>query len=144
MTITEESPILRTPYEEPVTYCMTDARGQTTNDICKGRRPSEASFGMPDEDDNEAILDSASIEPHMTINSLRDVINDWRHSGWRGATARTRRLLEFWHRSDLGVGMRPFWCQMEAVETMIWLFEAGQVHDPAFHRKVIRNLRSGQ
>ena len=136
------TPILHTPYEEPVTYHMTDAGGRATDEICKGRRPSEASSGIPDESDNESILDSASIEPHMTINGLRDVIGHWRQGGWRGATTRTRRLLEFWHRSDPGIGMRPFWCQMEAIETMIWLFEAGQVHDTSFHKRVVRNLRS--
>ncbi len=138
----DESPILHTPYEEPSTYYMADARGRSTDEIAAGRRPSEASSGMPDEDGNEAILDSTSIEPHMTINGLRDVVAHWRQSGWRGATSRTRRLLEFWHRSDPGIGMRPFWCQMEAIETMIWLFEAGQAHDPAFHKRVMRNLRS--
>ncbi len=140
--MSNESPILHTPYEEPSAYHMADARGQSTYEVCIGRRPSEASSGMPDEVGNETILDSASIEPHMTINGLRDVITHWRQNGWKGATSRTRRLLEFWHRSDPGIGMRPFWCQMEAIETMIWLFEAGQVHDPSFHKKVMQNLRA--
>ena len=137
-----KSPILRTPYEKPDTYHMLDTRGQATDEICQGRRLSEAASGMPVESVSEAILDSASTEPHITINGLRDIIIDWRQGGWSGATSRTRRLLEFWHRSDPGIGMRPFWCQMEAVETMIWLFEAGQVHDPSFHKRVMQNLRS--
>ena len=136
----EETPILRTPYEEPTTYHMLDERGQTTNEICNGRRPSEASSGIPNENGNDIIIDSASIEPHMTINGIRDAVSQWRQSGWKGATANTRRLLEFWNQSDPGVGMRPFWCQMEAIETMIWLFEAGQVHDPAFHKKVTKKI----
>ncbi len=137
-----ESPILHKPYEEPATYYVTDPRGRSTNEVCSGRRPSEASSGMPDEDGNKTIVDSTSIEPHMTINGLRDALVHWRQNGWKGTTYRTRRLLEFWNRSDPGAGMRPFWCQMEAVETMIWLFEAGQVHDPAFHKRVTRNLKS--
>ena len=138
--VVDETPILRTPYEEPTTYHVLGERGQNTNEICNGRRPSEAFSGIPNEDGNDAITDSISIEPHKTINSIRDAVSQWRQSGWKGATAKTRRLLEFWNHSDPGVGMRPFWCQMEAIETMIWLFEAGQDHDPAFHKKVTQKI----
>lgn len=133
-----ETPILRTPYEEPVTYYMLDARGRATNDLHSGRRPSEAATGMPDEEG--VIFDPDNIEPHKTINGIRDVTSKWRRDGWPGATARTRKLLEFWNQLDPGVGMRPFWCQMEAIETMIWLSEAGRVHDPTFHKSVTDKL----
>ena len=133
-----ESPIIRTPYEEPVTHYELDARGRATHRIQQGRRPSEATTGMPDEDD--VIFDPENVEPHMTINCLRDAISHWRQGGWPGTTTKTRKLLDFWHQSDPGIGMRPFWCQMEAMETVIWLFEAGKVHDPAFHKKVMHKL----
>ena len=134
----DANPILRTPYEEPVTYYMLDARGRATNNLKPGRRPSEATTGMPDEEG--VIFDPDNVEPHKTINSLRDVTSKWRHDGWPGTTTGTRELLDFWRQSDPGVGMRPFWCQMEAIETMIWIFEAGKVHDPALHKKVMRRL----
>ena len=134
----EENPILRIPYEEPTTYHELDAGGRTTNNILQGRRPSEATAGIPSED--HIIVDPDTVEPHKTINRLREVMKQWREGGLQGTTTKTRRLLEFWHNLDPGVGMRPFWCQMEAIETIIWLFEAGQVHDPAFHKKVMRWL----
>ena len=134
----EENPILRIPYEEPTTYHELDAGGRTTNNILQGRRPSEATAGIPSED--HVIVDPDTVEPHKTINGLREVMKQWREGGLQGTTTRTRRLLEFWRELDPGVGMRSFWCQMEAIETIIWLFEAGQVHEPAIHQKIVHKL----
>ena len=36
--------------------------------------------------------------------------------------------------------MRPFWCQRDAVETLIWLFDAGRTHAPAEHTAIIKRL----
>ena len=37
--------------------------------------------------------------------------------------------------------MRPFWCQREAVETLIWLFDAGRTHVPAEHARIFQKLQ---
>ena len=134
----DESPILRTPYEEPATHYRLDLSGRATRDVLRGRRPSGIVAGMPGEDG--IVSEPDGVEPHRTINGLRDAVRRWRRDGWPGTTAKTRRLLDFWRQSDPGAGMRPFWCQMEAVETIIWLFEAGQAHDAAFHRSTMLKL----
>ncbi len=36
--------------------------------------------------------------------------------------------------------MRPFWCQREAVETLIWLFDAGQSQAPSDHAAIRERL----
>ena len=36
--------------------------------------------------------------------------------------------------------MRPFWCQRDAVETLIWLLDAGRTHDPAAHAAICEQL----
>ncbi len=135
----EENPILRTPYEEPASYHELDAKGRTTGNIFLGRRPSESTIGVPDPT-GETIINNSLVEPHKTINELREEVKRWRAGGWQGTTARTRKLLDFWNASDPGIGMRPFWCQLEAIETVIWLFEAGQVHNPESHKSVMRKL----
>ena len=135
----EENPILRTPYEEPASYHELDAKGRTTGNILLGRRPSESTIGVPDPT-GETIINNSLVEPHKTINELREEVKRWRAGGWQGTTARTRKLLDFWNASDPGIGMRPFWCQLEAIETVIWLFEAGQVHNPESHKSVMRKL----
>ncbi len=51
---------------------------------------------------------------------------------------RIRRLLEFW--ASEGTSRRPFWCQREAVETLVWLFDAGPSHAPEAHAAVRQTL----
>src|SRR5579862_750293 len=41
-----------------------------------------------------------------------------------GATGITKRLLEHWHDREQREGRRFFFCQLEAIETLIWLAEA--------------------
>lgn len=36
--------------------------------------------------------------------------------------------------------MRPFWCQREAVETLIWLFDAGPTQAPEAHSAIVQRL----
>ena len=126
--------ILRTPYEEPIAHLELDRNGRTTNKTLPGRRPSMAAAGMPGE--AEVIVDPDKVEPHKTINNLRNALERWRNDNWTGATAKTRKLLNFWHNLESESKTHPFWCQLEAVETMIWLLEAGRTHDPKFHTEV--------
>ncbi len=51
---------------------------------------------------------------------------------------RIRRLLEHW--AGEGASRRPFWCQREAVETLVWLFDAGASQAPEAHAAVRRTL----
>ncbi len=55
------------------------------------------------------------------VNLLRKDVSRWRQSGYRGASNITRELLVHWNSNDLA---RPlFYCQREAVETIIYLAE---------------------
>lgn len=59
------------------------------------------------------------------INDVRDEVDKWRAlkniSDWR-VTPETARLLQHWRHHNFS-GIRPFFCQVEAVETAIWLTE---------------------
>ncbi len=59
------------------------------------------------------------------INSLRRHVDEWRSrpnpGDWQ-VTPETARLLQHWRHHEFG-GIRPFFCQLEAVETAIWLTE---------------------
>src|SRR5262249_202175 len=60
------------------------------------------------------------------INNLRDEVRGWREAGYVGTAVVTRRLLEWWFERDeerSAVGRRFFFCQQEAVETIIYLYE---------------------
>ena len=61
----------------------------------------------------------------QTINGIRQQVDRWRDlpnpSQWQ-VTPETARLLQHWRHHRFS-GTRPFFCQVEAVETAIWLTE---------------------
>ncbi|HWL67381.1 MAG TPA: DEAD/DEAH box helicase family protein [Geminicoccus sp.] len=63
--------------------------------------------------------------PRPIINEVRQYVEAWRKlpnpDQWQ-VTPETARLLKHW-RSHEFQGVRPFFCQVEAVETAIWLAE---------------------
>ncbi len=61
------------------------------------------------------------------VNGVRARVDAWRAQDYKGASATSRRLLAFWfadeHRGDDGRPFRFYFCQREAVETVIYLTE---------------------
>ena len=134
-------PILSTPWDPPTEHWVLDPHtNQATNDPGDGRRPSAGRTLMPRPRKTavQPELGDVATEPFDRINRLRECVEAWRDSGYPGATARTRQLLEFW-KSDQH-WFRPFFCQREAVETAIWLVEAGEVDDPIAWRGIVGRL----
>jgi len=60
------------------------------------------------------------------VDDIRQRVRQWRHAGWPGTTAVTLELLQHWWDQDKVAGRQyPFYfCQLEAVETLIWYTEA--------------------
>jgi len=58
------------------------------------------------------------------VNQIRPRVKAWREANYPGITGTTRRLLEHWYDPDEREGHRFFFCQLEAIETLIWLTEA--------------------
>jgi type III restriction enzyme len=58
--------------------------------------------------------------------NIRERVDAWRNAGFPGVTKVTKDLLDYWTLRALGDNeLRPFFfCQLEAVETLIWLTEA--------------------
>lgn len=65
------------------------------------------------------------------VNTLRDLVRDWRENEYPGASRTSRTLLHFWfersHRVKNSAGIefdfRYYFCQREAIETLIYLKE---------------------
>ena len=134
------SPILNSPYKYPAKHWELES-GQPTNQIVGDRRIAEFITPIPKprkrrskgEQAGLALGDAKGIstaeqqyeETAFFINDLRRQVDRWRElrnpSDWR-VTPETARLLQHW-RSDHFSGYRPFFCQVEAVETIIWLTE---------------------
>lgn len=122
-------------YKEPDKHYQLLAGGKSK--LQEGRRPSmrfvaSASAtrgGIRDIVGREAVLFedlSANTETNDFVNQLRPEIRDWRSKGYPGTALVTRRLLEWWFERDeerKAVGKRFFFCQQEAIETVIYLYE---------------------
>ena len=135
-----EKPILNSPYEYPQRHWELDDQGQPTQRIIESRRPAAYITPIPrpkklksSPDQLQIVFDEGKglsteeqqYDPTPIINALRHEVDKWRmrpNPGDWQVTPETARLLQHWrhHRfSDI----RPFFCQVEAVETLIWLTE---------------------
>ena len=127
-----ERPILNSPYLAPTLHHPLDDNGQPLEgEPIKGRRPSKFIVPVPASRKRpsaaQASLDLETYSPNPLINEIRGYLDSWRNipnpADW-GVTPATQRLLEHWRRpKDQWAGPRPFFCQIEAVETIIWLTE---------------------
>lgn len=136
-----EKPIINSPYEPPARHWELDADGQPTNELIDTRRHSDLVTPVPkprrrrrrDRDQAEMVLDAgdglSTVEqeynPTPIINEIRGYVETWRNlpnpDQWQ-VTPETARLLQHW-RHHRFTDLRPFFCQIEAVETAIWLTE---------------------
>lgn len=135
-----EKPILNSPYEYPARHWELDAQGQPTQKIIERRRRAEFITPIPKPkkrktsdyqqvlvfDEGKGISSAGQqYDPTPIINALRRRVDQWRAipnpSDW-GVTPETARLLQHWRHHTFS-GVRPFFCQIEAIETVIWLTE---------------------
>ena len=133
-------PILNSPYVCPSRYWELDENGQPTNSVVEKRRPAEFITPIPKPKKRKTSAKQESIifdegkglstreqEYNITavINGVRDHVDAWRQlpnpSDWQ-VTPETARLLQHWRHHKFS-NTRPFFCQVEAVETAIWLTE---------------------
>ena len=130
-------PILNSPYYPPCEHHVFNADGTPTAlDPEPGRRRSTYITPVP-ASRKKSVKDQSSFAygdrgedgqeygPSRIINELRGYLDSWRRlpesADW-GVTATTKRLLQHWRHHGFE-GPRPFFCQLEAVETAIWLAE---------------------
>ena len=132
-----ENPILNSPYDYPRRHWKMDADNKPTGEINSSRRPSSNRTPIVTPrakgKGNSAIqqdlfLDTSEgvdYRENELINRIRAEVDRWRESpqeNWH-VTAETARLLKHWRHFEFP-SYRPFFCQIEAVETLIWLVEA--------------------
>src|SRR6266851_2818674 len=135
-----EHPILNSPYEYPSRHWELDEVGQPTQKIIEHRRTAKFITPIPKPKKRKAaaaqpgfVFDEGKglstkeqqYDPTSIINEVRQTVDAWRSlpnpNQWQ-VTPETARLLQHWRSHKFG-GIRPFFCQVEAVETTIWLTE---------------------
>lgn len=147
--MSEKSPILNNPYEEPRWHYSADLDGNLDyNKVLEGRRPYTATIGIaPNQPQNEFFNhdDLPEDDPNASfINALRKEVKRWRESGYPHVTRVTRELLNFWFCNPERQNFhRLFFCQREAVETAVYLNEAADF-DPNTGRYLLLQLEERQ
>ena len=136
-----ENPILNSPYNEPKLHHVLDESGQPTDlPPVNGRRRSDFITPVPKSKTRKAqdaqkelelanqpdvSTDQQEYDVSRLINEIRSYVANWRRlpnpNDWN-VTPTTAKLLQYWRKYDFQ-GIRPFFCQVEAVETIIWLTE---------------------
>jgi type III restriction enzyme len=135
-----ERPILNSPYGYPSRHWELDESGQPTGLIVDRRRTAEFITPIPKpkkqkppaqqqrmifDDGTGLSTQQQEYDPTPIINELRWRVDQWRAipnpASWR-VTPETARLLQHWREHPFS-GVRPFFCQIEAIETAIWLTE---------------------
>lgn len=149
-------PILNSPYLPPTRHHALGDDGQPLeHPAIEGRRRSkyitpvpkarrsksavgrsQASLGFDDGEEG-----SAGYNPTPIINEIRGYMKSWRAlpnpNDW-GVTPVTQRLLQHWRHYNFS-GAIPFFCQVEAVETAIWLAEVARGRKQYSH--IFRHLQ---
>ncbi len=135
-----DHPILNSPYEYPGKHWELDSDGQPTQKTLNKRRQAEFITPIPKPKKRKGVGEQSALafdeglglssdeqqyDHTAVINAVRDEVDKWRKlpnpKDWR-VTPETGRLLQHWRHHEFS-GIRPFFCQVEAVETAIWLTE---------------------
>ena len=136
-----EQPVLNSPYEYPNRHWELDETGQPTQKIIERRRPAQFITPIPKPkkgkgsvaeqpdllfgDGKDLSTEKQQYQHTAIINSVRQQVDRWRSisdpNQWH-VTPETARLLQHWRHHRFS-GIRPFFCQVEAAETVIWLTE---------------------
>ncbi len=112
--------IINSPYVEPAQYW--EYLRETREFILQsGRRP--AGYVVASENSKSFDDPGVFIEIDL-VNQIRPRVSKWRESGYPGVTGITKRLLNHWQDPEERKDRRFFFCQLEAIETLIWLTEA--------------------
>ncbi|MBP9888885.1 MAG: DEAD/DEAH box helicase family protein [Leptospiraceae bacterium] len=99
----------RLSYEKPSSHLVKSQDGKGY-DLKEGRRNSKL----------------------MMIEEIRKEVDVWRNGGYAGVSETAKELLEFWFEQDHlwnGKVFHYHFCQREAIETLIYLYEIKKIRD---------------
>ncbi|MCZ4090624.1 BPTD_3080 family restriction endonuclease [Sinorhizobium psoraleae] len=141
-----DNPIITSPFDTPACHYELDDHGQPTGKVLLGRRESVQVVPVPaarrrgPTQAELALFDQngAKITPNALINEIRKHVDQWRElapSQW-GVSPETQRLLLHWREPSRS--RRLFFCQREAVETLIYLTEVA----PTRFRKQLQDANA--
>ncbi|MBW2341842.1 MAG: DEAD/DEAH box helicase family protein [Deltaproteobacteria bacterium] len=138
-----ENPVINSPFEEPQRHFRFTEEG-ITNEIIERRRissyfipvPRPKKKGKQQQLSFETEWTQDRIKENKFINQIRRRVAMWRQGGYLGITKITARLLEYWQRPEREPKL--FFCQIEALETLIYITEAAKKYSDAWIENELR------
>ncbi|MGN6562679.1 MAG: BPTD_3080 family restriction endonuclease [Thermomicrobiales bacterium] len=142
-----EQPVINSAFAEPSRHFQFGEDG-ITNEIVPGRRRSSyfIPIARPKAKGKQLLLQHAEwtedrLQENVFINRVRERVALWRRGGYQGVTRTTARLLDYWQRPERE--RRLFFCQLEAVETIIYLTEAAGRFGDQWIEQELRDQNAG-
>jgi type III restriction enzyme len=141
-----EDPILNSPFQEPCRHFKFTDDG-ITDEIVEARRISTYFIPIPapkKKGGKQMFLPGEwtadRIQENTFINRVRERVSIWRRGGYQGITSITRRLLDYWQRPERE--RRLFFCQIEALETAIYITEVAGRYGDAWIENTLRDANT--
>ena len=110
--------IINSPYEKANRHLKYN-REERKFELIEGRRPAGYTIAS---DESRKFDDPGEFRELPLVNQIRKRVDKWRESGYPGVTKVTKELLDYWKKPDRD--RKLFFCQLEAIETLIWFIEA--------------------
>ncbi|MBI3261785.1 MAG: DEAD/DEAH box helicase family protein, partial [Acidobacteria bacterium] len=136
-----ENPILNSPFREPGCQFRFDDQG-ITNEVVDRRRSSGyfIPIAQPKKRGRQLQFETEWTRDRYKesefINNVRRRVGMWRQGGHVGVTGVTSRLLSYW--ADREREKPLFFCQIEAVETAIYMAEVARRYGDAWIENDLR------
>ncbi len=138
------NPIINSPFAEPTRHFRFDDEG-ITDEIVDGRRISSYFVPIPrakkKKGSQQQVFDTEwtqdRIEENRLVNQIRERVALWREGGYVGVTPTTAQLLAYW--TDPDREKKLFFCQIEALETAIYITEVAKKYGDAWIENDLRN-----
>jgi type III restriction enzyme len=137
-----ENPVLNSPFEVPERHFKFDDEG-ITNEIVEARRGSAyfIPIAKPKMKGKQLRFDTEwteeRIRPNEDINRIRAKVDQWRQGKHVGITKTSRMLLDYWTNPERE--KKLFFCQIEAVETAIYITEVAGKYGDAWIENTLRH-----
>src|SRR3972149_1979966 len=138
-----ENPVINSPFAEPEQPFRFTGEG-ITNEIVSGRRSSSyfVPIARPKKKGKQLQFETEwtqdRIEENQFVNRVRERVKQWRTGGYVGVTATTRQLLDYW--TDADRERKLFFCQIEALETAIYITEVAKKYGDAWIDNDLRTV----
>ena len=137
-----ENPIINAPFDEPSRHFRFSDEG-ITDEIVDGRRTSSyfVPIARPKKKGSKQLQFDTEwtqdrIEENKLVNDIRRRVTLWRKGGYVGVTPTTARLIAYW--TDSNREKKLFFCQIEALETAIYIAEVAKKYGDSWIENAIR------